>query len=178
MYLAHATPIILEIICLMIVGFYGQYFYEETLVETEILMALMLFAMGLQNGLTASISNFAVKTTHLTGATTELGVLFSMFTKKEYRENEALRGKAKLLLFVALFYVMGAIVAGYTYLYIDFKLFYVVSLFLTIVIIYDFYKIKVQEFLEKQKFYQNRKLRKLEKKNKENLNQSIVNTNL
>jgi uncharacterized membrane protein YfcA len=100
-----------------------------------------------------------------------------MFTKKEYRENEALRGKAKLLLFIALFYVMGAIVAGYTYLYIDFKLFYVVSLFLTIVIIYDFYKIKVQEFLEKQKFYQNRKLRKLEKKNKKNLSQTIVNTN-
>lgn len=161
MYLAHATPIILEIICLLIVGFYGQFFYEETLVETEILMALMLFAMGLQNGLTASISNFAVKTTHLTGATTELGVLFSMFTKKEYRENEALRGKAKLLLSTAFFYVFGAIVAGYTYLYVDFKLFYVVSLFLIVVIMYDFYKIKVRQYIEKQNFYK-KKLRKMD----------------
>jgi uncharacterized membrane protein YoaK (UPF0700 family) len=84
MYVAHAAPIVLEILCLMIVGIYGQFFYEETLIETEILMALMLFAMGLQNGLTASISNFAVKTTHLTGTTTDLGILFSMFTKKSF----------------------------------------------------------------------------------------------
>ena len=96
-YLAHAIPLILEILCLMFVGIYGEYFYKETLVETEYLLALMLFAMGLQNGLTASISNFSVKTTHLTGTTTDLGILFSMFTKKEYRNNEALIGKAKLL---------------------------------------------------------------------------------
>jgi hypothetical protein len=46
---------------------------QKTLEETEALVALMLFATGLQNGLTASISNFSVKTTHLTGTTTDLG---------------------------------------------------------------------------------------------------------
>ncbi len=53
----------------------------------------MLLAMGLQNGLTASISNFSVKTTHLTGLTTDVGILTAMFTKKNietikaYEEN-------------------------------------------------------------------------------------------
>jgi len=60
-YLAHSIPLFLEITCLMIVGIYGEFFYTETLAETEILLVILLFAMGLQNGLTASISNFSVK---------------------------------------------------------------------------------------------------------------------
>ena len=83
-YFAHALPIVLEILCLLAVGIYGQFYYEKTLAETEALVALMLFATGLQNGLTASISNFSVKTTHLTGTTTDLGILASMFTQKKF----------------------------------------------------------------------------------------------
>lgn len=140
-YLAHAIPIIIEIACLMGVGIYGQYFYKETLVETEYLLALMVFAMGLQNGLTASISNFAVKTTHLTGATTDLAILFSMFTKAEYRRNKELVGKAKLIGAVFITYVLGAVVAGLIYFKMQFKVFYIVSVFLVIVIVYDYSKI-------------------------------------
>ena len=33
--LGHSLPIVLEIACLFIVGIYGQYFYQETLTETE-----------------------------------------------------------------------------------------------------------------------------------------------
>jgi uncharacterized membrane protein YoaK (UPF0700 family) len=146
-YLAHSIPLVLEIICLLSVGLYGQFYYRETLVETEILLGIMLFAMGLQNGLTASISNFAVKTTHLTGTTTDLGILFSMFTKREYRENKELRGKAKLLSAIATAYLGGAIVSGFLYFYTGFQVFYLVSIFLTIVIFYDWYKIRFSRFL-------------------------------
>ena len=145
-YLAHALPLILEIICLITVGVYGQFYYKETLTETETLLALMLFAMGLQNGLTASISNFTVKTTHLTGTTTDLGILFSMFTKAEYRNNEALKEKAKLLLSIAASYLFGAILSGFTYMYLGFKMFYAVSLVLVVVIMYDLYKLRVKRF--------------------------------
>jgi len=145
-YFAHSLPIALEILCLVIVGIYGDFFYQETLAETEVLLSLMLFAMGLQNGLTASISNFAVKTTHLTGTTTDLGILFSMFTKREYWANPALRGRAWLLLCIATSYVAGGIVAGITYFHLGFKLFYIISLFLIIVIGYDAYKISVLRY--------------------------------
>ncbi len=150
-YLAHAIPLILEILCLMFVGIYGEYFYKETLVETEYLLALMLFAMGLQNGLTASISNFSVKTTHLTGTTTDLGILFSMFTKKEYRNNEALIGKAKLLVAITASYLTGAILAGFTYVSLSFKMFYLVSLVLVIIIVYDLYKLRLKLYLRNRK---------------------------
>lgn len=147
-YVAHAMPIILEIVCLLAVGFYGQYFYQETLKETEVLLSLMLFAMGLQNGLTASISNFAVKTTHLTGATTDLGILFSMFTKKEFRENQEMIDKAKLIVSITVSYVIGAIMAGLLYKQLQFRLFYIVSGFLVIVIAYDLYTLKILRYFQ------------------------------
>jgi len=150
-YVAHASPIVMEIMCLMAVGIYGHLFYKETLAETETLLALMLFAMGLQNGLTASISNFAVKTTHLTGTTTDLGVLFSMFTKKEFRKNKELTGRAKLLISIMLAYVVGAVFSGFVYKYIEFKVFFVVSSFLVIIIFYDFYKLRLIKYLAANK---------------------------
>jgi uncharacterized membrane protein YoaK (UPF0700 family) len=145
-YLAHALPLTLEILCLLTVGIYGQYFYQESLRETEFLVGIMLFAMGLQNGLTASISNFAVKTTHLTGLTTDLGILASMFTKKEFRNNPKLMSKAKLLVYIASSYLIGGIVSGFLYLQIEFRVFFVVSVFLVFIIIYDYSKIKMTQY--------------------------------
>ena len=151
-YFAHAMPIVLEILCLLFVGIYGQFFYQKTLEETEALVALMLFATGLQNGLTASISNFSVKTTHLTGTTTDLGILFSMFTQKKYRKNPELTARAKLLVSIMLAYVLGAVFSGLTYYYLEFRVFYVISLCLLVVIGYDAYKIHVRHFNTKYRY--------------------------
>jgi uncharacterized membrane protein YoaK (UPF0700 family) len=147
-YVAHSIPVVLEILCLLMVGVYGQFFYQETLKETELLLSLMLFAMGLQNGLTASISNFAVKTTHLTGATTDLGILFSMFTKREFRQNQEMIDKAKLIVSITLSYVTGAILAGLVYKHVQFRLFYIVSGFLVVVIAYDLYTLKFLRYIQ------------------------------
>ncbi len=152
-YLAHSIPIFLEIICLLIVGTYIQYYYKETLLETELMVSLMLYAMGLQNGLTATISNSAVKTTHLTGLTTDLGILASMFTKKVYREDPNYRAKLRLLLTIMISYVLGGITAGYIYLTIAYNVFYIVCIFLIIVIGYDLYRIKISELLNKRQPY-------------------------
>jgi uncharacterized membrane protein YoaK (UPF0700 family) len=153
-YLAHSLPIVLEIICLLTVGTYTQFYYRETLLETELMVSLMLFAMGLQNGLTATISNAAVKTTHLTGLTTDLGILTSMFTQKEYRDRPELRDKMRLLLSIMVSYVVGGVSAGLIYLTINYNVFYIVCLFLFIVIGYDFYRIEMANYLaKKQPFY-------------------------
>ncbi len=141
-YVAHALPLLLEIACLLTVGIYGEYAYQGTLTETEILVAFMLFAMGLQNGLTASISNFSVKTTHLTGLTTDLGILFSMFTQKQYRTNAVLVGKAKLLVAIAISYLTGGVAAGLFYKQLEFKVFYIVSMVIVVVIMYDYSKLR------------------------------------
>lgn len=150
-YLSHVIPLSLEIICLMSVGFYGQYFYQETLMETEWLVGILLFATGIQNGLTASISNFVVKTTHLTGLTTDLALLLSMFTKQHYRENEELKGKARLLLSIVTSYMIGGIVAGVLVFVAQFKVFWFASFVITLVVAYDYSKIKVTRFIRTKK---------------------------
>lgn len=146
-YLAHAIPVLIEIICLLIVGSYIQFSYKETLLETEAMVGLMLFAMGIQNGLTASISNSAVKTTHLTGLTTDLGMLFSMFTLKRFRKRPQLRGKLKLQLSIMLSYMAGGITAGYIYMTIQYNVFYIVCMFLVIVLAYDYSRLRVKRFI-------------------------------
>ena len=145
-YLAHALPIVLQILCLVFVGFYGNNYYKGEKSEIEILVAAMLFCTGLQNGLTASISNFAIKTTHLTGTTTDLGVLLSMFTQRKYRKNKALVGRAKVLAVIVVSYIAGAVFAGITYYHLQFNVFYIICICLVVVVLYDFYKIYLRHF--------------------------------
>ena len=139
-FLSHSIPMVLEILCFLGVGIYGQFFYQETLTETEILVSVLLFSMGLQNGLTASLSNFQVKTTHLTGLTTDLALHLSMLTKKKYRENQAVVEKTKLMTSILVSYLFGGVVSGLVIHYFQFQVFYVVSLAMAGVIVYDYVK--------------------------------------
>ncbi len=140
-FLNHAIPIILEIMCFLAVGVYGHYFYSETLMETEFLVAILLFSMGLQNGLTASISNFVIKTTHLTGLTTDLAIHLSLLTKAEYRNKPEVVQKFKLLLGIAVAYTSGGILAGSIINYYEFKVFFYVAFFMIFILLYDYSKI-------------------------------------
>lgn len=158
-YLAHSIPILIEIICLLAVGTYIQFFYKETLLETELMVSAMLYAMGIQNGLTATISNSAVKTTHLTGLTTDLGILASLFTQKKNRKNPELRRKWNLLMTIMSSYMLGGVCAGLIYLTINYNVFYIVCIFLLVVIGYDFYRIKMNSLLHRKQPYYRKTLK-------------------
>ncbi len=45
-YVAHALPLVLEILCLVAVGTYGSFFYKETLTETEVLVIIHAVCNG------------------------------------------------------------------------------------------------------------------------------------
>ncbi|MFD2968311.1 YoaK family protein [Sphingobacterium bambusae] len=140
-YISHAIPVILEFLSILFVGLYLDFFYSNSLQETEFLVAALLFAMGLQNGLTASISNSVVKTTHLTGLTTDLAILVSMFSKRQNRQNKALVDKFHLLLTIMTAYVIGGIFGGIGYLYLENGTFYLTCVILLVIALYDFYKL-------------------------------------
>lgn len=142
-FLAHSIPILLEIACFIFVGFYGLYYYSETLMETEFLVAILLFSMGLQNGLTASISNFTIKTTHLTGLTTDLAIHLSLLTKAKYRKKIEIVQKFKLLLSIAVSYLTGGVLAGSIINYYEFKVFFYISFFMLFILLYDYSKVYI-----------------------------------
>jgi len=151
-YISHAIPVILELLSILFVGIYLEFFYQNSLKETEILVGALLFAMGLQNGLTASISNSVVKTTHLTGLTTDLAILVSMFSKRENRHNKALVDKFHLLLSIMVSYVAGGLFGGLGYLYLQNGVFYLTCAILLIIALYDFYKIgRIRRIFERRK---------------------------
>lgn len=159
-FFSHAFPLVLELLILFAVGFYGTFYYSETLIETEVLTALLLLSMGLQNGLTASISNFSVKTTHLTGLMTDLGIHLSMITKNNYRKNQSVRNKIKLMVAIAGAYLGGGVLSGAITLYFEFKVFFLICIALLFILLYDGTKIY---FTMRYVKYQRHKMQRISK---------------
>lgn len=139
-FLSHSLPLFIEMLLLLTVGVYGTFYYKETLIETEILTALLLLSMGMQNGLTASISNFSVKTTHLTGLTTDVGIHLSLITKSFYRKKPDVINKLKLMGAIASAYLVGGVIAGSITLFFEFKVFFYISFTIIFIIFYDITK--------------------------------------
>ena len=84
----YAVPASIECFILLVVGILGQ-----NLVTTSpnFIACSLLFAMGLQNSLVTTISNATVRTTHLTGLFTDLGIELSQlfFYKKKNRKTNS-----------------------------------------------------------------------------------------
>ncbi len=74
--LPHVIPIALEIAILTTVGFFGMQ-SDLSSVEGKLIAFSMLFGMGIQNALVTKISKSTVRTTHLTGLFTDLGIELS-----------------------------------------------------------------------------------------------------
>lgn len=89
--LSHIIPILLEMIVLFLIAFFGK---ESNLLflEGKIIAFSMLFAMGIQNSLVTKISQSTVRTTHLTGLFTDLGIeLSQLFFHKKPEEIKQLK---------------------------------------------------------------------------------------
>ena len=70
----YVFPISIEILILFAIGIFGSNLMLE---NSNIIAFYLLFAMGLQNALVTKISNATVRTTHLTGLFTDLGIELS-----------------------------------------------------------------------------------------------------
>lgn len=127
-----------ELVVLAAVGYYGAYHYQETLRETEVLVGLLLFAMGLQNGLVATVSGGVVKTTHLTGLLTDIGIELALTLRGALRYDEGLRFKLTLHLLVLGFYLAGAVLGGVLFSALRFATFYIGAVVLLGIVASDF----------------------------------------
>ena len=134
---ARAIPLVVEILLLVGIGYYGFNHYTETLTETEYLVGLLLFTMGLQNSMVATVSKGIVKTTHLTGLSTDLGMEISMILQPRYRKDERLRFKLKLHLLIFAMYVTGGVLGGLLFLSVGFRAFHLAAMLLGFILVHD-----------------------------------------
>ncbi len=109
----------------------------------EIACAL-LFAMGMQNALVTNISKSIVRTTHLTGLFTDLGIeLSQLFFFKESASRQRLRASIKLRLIIIISFFIGGLVGGFGYPVFGLKTLMLASLFLVIGLFYDAVKFQI-----------------------------------
>ncbi|RYG47840.1 MAG: DUF1275 domain-containing protein [Chitinophagaceae bacterium] len=99
---------------------------------------LLLFAMGLQNALVTSLSNAVVRTTHLTGLFTDLGIeLSQLFFYKEAQQRERLFSSIRLRMTIITWFFLGGISGGYGFQFFHIKILLFAAAILLVGLIYD-----------------------------------------
>ena len=152
--LSHVIPISLEMIILIAVGVFGIA-SELSSIEGKWIAFAMLFAMGIQNSLVTKISQSTVRTTHLTGLFTDLGIeLSQLFFYKKPEENKKLKTSIYLRLSIIIFFFIGCISGGFLYNLLEMKTLFVAATFLLFALLYDY--IRMQFHVIKRKTFRHK----------------------
>ena len=145
----HFYPIVLEIILILFVGF-SVYEADNSVLNTQLYTFSLLIAMGIQNALVTYVSKSVVRTTHLTGLFTDLGIdLSQLLFNKTVETRLTLLNNILLKFSIILFFSFGCILGGYLFHYLNLKTLLIASLLLIIALYFDF--LRYQYFLLKRK---------------------------
>ena len=137
----YVFPISIEILILCMIGIFGSNLMLE---NSNIIAFSLLFAMGLQNALVTKISNATVRTTHLTGLFTDLGIeLSQLFFYKKPEMKAKLYSSIKLRMTIISFFFVGGIMGGIFYTKMELKALLIAGTTLILGLIYDNLKLKM-----------------------------------
>jgi len=139
----YALPTSIEFFVLITIGLSSNLIEKE---YTDVIICLLLFAMGLQNSFVTKISNAVVRTTHLTGLFTDLGIdLSQLFFPKRYPQKDKLMANIKLRIYIISFFFAGGLVGGFLYSTADLKLRTLIfaSIILILSLFYDDFRYRV-----------------------------------
>ena len=74
----YALPLLLEALLLLVFGILGGWLVDERgllfLVRVPVMVMLLCFIMGLQNAVITKLSGAVIRTTHITGVVTDIGI--------------------------------------------------------------------------------------------------------
>jgi uncharacterized membrane protein YoaK (UPF0700 family) len=139
--LIYVIPTIIESLILFFLAVFGQFLISQ---NPNLLVCSLLFAMGLQNSLVTTISNATVRTTHLTGLFTDLGIeLSQLFFYKQKDQKDKLYSSIKLRLTIITFFFLGGLIGGILYSTLKLYVLAIAATVLIIGIIYDDLKLKL-----------------------------------
>ncbi len=136
------VPVVIESAILMMISFLNFSFINN---HPNLIACCLLFAMGLQNALVTIISNSVVRTTHLTGLFTDLGIEFSqLFFYKDDEHRNKLISSIKLRFTIVFTFFIGGIIAGLLYHEIQMKTLILASMILIIGLGIDYFIIRLR----------------------------------
>lgn len=133
--LIYVVPVLIESAILILLAVLGKRLISD---NPNTLACALLFAMGLQNSLVTTISNSTVRTTHLTGLFTDLGIeLSQLFFYKLKEQRQKLISSIKLRLTIICFFFLGGLSGGILYTGIQLYVLAIAGLLLIAGIAYD-----------------------------------------
>ncbi len=134
---AYIIPICIESMILISAGLLPLFIRIEPPFVTLISFAL-LFAMGLQNALVTKVSKSVVRTTHLTGLFTDLGIEISqLLFYSEVGERVKLHKSIFLKLMIIAGFFIGGILGGFMFQFFKLKTLLLPAVMLLFALWYD-----------------------------------------
>ncbi len=143
---SYMVPILAIIAILLFVAVFGQN-YHHTLAETEYFAGLLLFGMGMQNALVSMISGFVVRTTHLTGMFTDLGIDLSTALLSWGAVKPTVKRRILLRVSIIVFFLLGGIGGGLLFSQVGFNAFYVPVGLLLVALFYDYFRVHLKRII-------------------------------
>lgn len=129
--IAHAFPMFLEVLLLAFVG-------SSLSLHPNYSAYILLFSMGLQNAMVTKISQSTVRTTHLTGLFTDLGIeLSQLFFYKKPAGYTRLKRNISLRLSIIVFFFLGGVLGGLFYKPYGLKILLFAAFTLFIALVFD-----------------------------------------
>ena len=139
---AYTIPIFFIILTLLFVAIFGHH-YNHSLPETEYFAGSLLFSMGVQNAMVSMISGSVVRTTHLTGMFTDLGIDLSEAFHSIHSINPVVKRRLVLRSTIIISFLTGGIIGGLMFTKISFAAFYIPIVFLLVALFYDYFRVKI-----------------------------------
>lgn len=147
--LSHLPSITIEFLILVTLGIMGTHLLNDKWIAFG-----LLFAMGIQNALVTKISQATVRTTHLTGLFTDLGIeLSQLFFYKKSEERKALKTSIYLRLSIISFFFLGCFIGGFIYGYLALETLLIAAIFLLIALYYDYIRLHFIAIKRKKKTF-------------------------
>jgi len=142
---SYAVPLVVEIAILLAVGFLTP----GGSVGIEYLAGTLLFAMGLQNALVSAISGSVVRTTHLTGMFTDLGIDMAEMASDRLKGKASLKKRITLRLVIILSFILGGVIGGFIFLKIGSGTFYIAAAILAFAMCYDIFRVHARRLIHR-----------------------------
>lgn len=137
-HLTYVLPVSIEIFILAFWGITYLFFPLDIYGYPIVISYSLLFAMGLQNALVTKISKSVVRTTHLTGLFTDLGIeLAQLMTFRPQAEKRKIWRNLQLKLIIVCCFFIGGVIGGFLYMYVRLETLLFPALLLLIALWYD-----------------------------------------
>ena len=122
----YALPLLVEALLLLLFGLMGATLNRQTPFAVPLTVLVLAFTMGLQNALVSKISSSQIRTTHMTGIVTDIGIelgkMFYWNRTGSPPESRVRSNRIKLRLYSTLLasFIVGGVVGAAGFKYVGF----------------------------------------------------------